>query len=198
MQPQASLSLRGLLACRAGMTTQSMAAQPGASWQCSLRLLLTRKAHEPLAPTDQSSHAAVALAQDGDAPTERDGAQSSAAWCLSAVLLFMSLLLLRQAFEPLSRQSEAPGTAVNAGGQNRHMATVLGAPASPLHFDNMTTTVLLLPLGSAAGPGLTDEQVMREISRFYRAGAIEACVCRVSPADACRPSGPACACCVTM
>ena len=132
------------------------------------------QAHALHMPTDQSSHTAVAQAQDGDEHTERDGAQSSAAWCLSAVLLFMSLLLLRQAFEPLSRPSEAPRTAVNAGGQNRHMATVLGAPASPLHLDNMTTTVLLLPLGSAAGPGLTDEQVMRGFSCFSWAGAIVA------------------------
>ncbi|CAK0787461.1 hypothetical protein CVIRNUC_010681 [Coccomyxa viridis] len=110
--------------------------------------------------------------EDGDEHTERDGAQSSAAWCLSAVLLFMSLLLLRQAFEPLSRPSEAPRTAVNAGGQNRHMATVPGAPASPLHLNNMTTTVLLLPLGSAAGPGLTDEQVESSGSLLWVAAKV--------------------------
>ena len=150
-----------------------MAAQPGASWQCSFRLLLMRKAHGLHTSTDKPSHTAIAPAQDGDEHTERNGAQSSAAWCLSAVLLFMSLLLLRQAFAPLSRPSEAPRTAVNAGGQNRHIATVLGAPASPLHLDNVTT-VLLLPLGSAAGPGLTDEQVMRESSCLHWADAIEA------------------------
>ncbi|CAL8467531.1 g7069 [Coccomyxa elongata] len=39
-----------------------------------------------------------------------EGAQTSAAWCLSAVLLFMSMLLLRQAFEPpLGGREVAPG-----------------------------------------------------------------------------------------
>lgn len=44
-------------------------------------------------------------------PDEGDeGAQTSAAWCLSAVLLFMSMLLLRQAFEPpLGGREVAPG-----------------------------------------------------------------------------------------
>ena len=122
------------------------------------------QAHAPHKSAGHVLHTAVALPQDGDEHTERGGVQSSAAWCLSAVLLFMSLLLLRQAFEPLSRQSEAPRTAMNAGGQNRHIAKVLGAPASPLRLDNMTSTVLMLPSGSAMGPDLKDEQVIRKPS----------------------------------
>ena len=158
-----------------------------------------RPAPAPHALTDQYLQNADALAQDADEHAERDGAQSSAAWCLSAVLLFMSLLLLRQAFEPLSRQREAPRTAVNAGSQNRHIATVLGAPASPMHIDNVTTTVLLLPLGSAGSdPGMANEQVMREPSCFrftIAMGAYEIPCCtwvecvQTSPADACKPSG---------
>ena len=162
MQPQNALFPTGLPCCKTILNTPSSAAQPGASWQRCIDLLLTRQAQAPHAPTDQPLHTAAAPAQDVDEHTERDGAQSSAAWCLSAVLLFMSLLLLRQAFEPLSRQGEAPRTAVSVGGQNRHIATVLGAPASPLRLDNMTNTVLMLPSGAAMDPGLTDEQVMRK------------------------------------
>jgi hypothetical protein len=69
----------------------------------------------------------------------------------------MSLLLLRQAFEPLSRQSNAAVPASAVDGLNRHIA----APAGVLHgSSNATSSVLLLPSGSARGPNLTEHEVM--------------------------------------
>lgn len=47
---------------------------------------------------------------DQEADRGDEGAHTSAAWCLSAVLLFMSMVLLRQAFEPpLGGRENAPG-----------------------------------------------------------------------------------------
>jgi hypothetical protein len=51
-----------------------------------------------------------------------EGAQTSAAWCLSAVLLFMSMVLLRQAFEPpLGSRENAPGPSTGGPGSGSSM-----------------------------------------------------------------------------
>lgn len=101
------------------------------------------------------------MLQDDDSDTEQNGAHSSAAWCLSAVLLFMSLLLLRQAFEPLSRQSDAAVPASSVGGLNRHIA----APSSALHgSSNATSSILLLSSGSAMEPNRTDQEVNSQLN----------------------------------
>lgn len=79
----------------------------------------------------------------GQVESEADeGAQTSAAWCLSAVLLFMSMLLLRQAFEPpLDQQAavaHAPASAdavvalSMGGGSSTQPTGVAMAPAQVL------------------------------------------------------------------
>ena len=97
--------------------------------------------------------------QNADEETEHEGAQSSAAWCLSAVLFFMSLLPLRQAFEPLSRQDDVTIPAQSLDGQNRHIAKGLMAPGGSLQGSNSTSAILLFPSGSAMGPDLTHKEV---------------------------------------
>lgn len=62
-----------------------------------------------------------------------EGAQTSAAWCLSAVLLFMSMLLLRQAFEPPVGGAEvaAPGPSRGSSGQLQSYGDSLVHPSMP-------------------------------------------------------------------
>ena len=100
------------------------------------------------------------MLQDADEDAGRSGAQSSAAWCLSAVLLFLSLLLLRQAFVPASSRDGSAAAAAASGGQNRHIAKGLSMPANPYAESNTTATLVLLPLGAGMGPSLTSNEVM--------------------------------------
>ena len=73
------------------------------------------------------------------------------------MLLFLSLLLLRQAFVPANSQSSTEAVAaVISGGQNRHIAKGLAMPASTYPESNSTATVILLQPGAT----LTDTEVL--------------------------------------
>ena len=110
-------------------------------------------------PQRQSSRKLCVTLQDAEEDAGHSGAHSSAAWCLSAVLLFLSLLLLRQAFVPAGSPDGSVATAVASGGQNRHIAKGLAMPANPYLDSNTTTTVILLPLGSGLSPAPTNKEV---------------------------------------
>lgn len=75
------------------------------------------------------------------------------------MLLFLSLLLLRQAFVPAGSPNGAAATATALGGQNRHIAKGLDTPAAAYMDSNTTATVILLPLESGTGRALTDNEV---------------------------------------
>ena len=76
------------------------------------------------------------------------------------MLLFLSLLLLRQAFVPAGGSNGAAATATAMGGQNRHIAKGLEMPAAAYLDSNTTATVILLPLESETGRALTDNEVI--------------------------------------
>ena len=101
----------------------------------------------------------MVLLQDAEEDAQQRGAHSSAAWCLSAVLLFLSLLLLRQAFVPATSPNGAAASATALGGQNRHIAKGLNTPASAYLHSNSTTTLILLPLESGLGQAVDENEV---------------------------------------
>ncbi|EIE24531.1 DNA glycosylase [Coccomyxa subellipsoidea C-169] len=86
-----------------------------------------------------------------------EGAQTSAAWCLSAVLLFMSLVLLRQAFErPLGAKDSAPGPSSTPVGAMQPHSLGTSLVYSTLPADSLTSTLVHqdAPSQGEGGPAL--------------------------------------------
>ena len=111
-------------------------------------------------PGGASDRKRVMLMQDAEEDAQQSGAHSSAAWCLSAVLLFLSLLLLRQAFVPATNPNASAATAAALGGQNRHIAKGLDTHASAYLQSNSTATLILLPLESGLGQAVNGNEVI--------------------------------------
>ena len=98
----------------------------------------------------------VMLLQDAEEDVGHSGAHSSAAWCLSAVLLFLSLLLLRQAFVPSNSPNASAAAATALGGQNRHIAKGLD---NAYLQSNSSATLILLPLESGLDQTVNESEV---------------------------------------
>ncbi|CAL5222463.1 g4831 [Coccomyxa viridis] len=97
--------------------------------------------------------------EDAEEDVGHSGAHSSAAWCLSAVLLFLSLLLLRQAFVPSNSPNASAAAATALGGQNRHIAK--GLDDAYLQ-SNSSATLILLPLESGLDQTVNESEVQQE------------------------------------